>query len=72
MKTETPRTDAVTCGKGYGIPGNTVSADFARELELELALANSIIKCGIAENKRIKEILAMQHFRKDKRARRDA
>jgi hypothetical protein len=36
MKSYTPRTDAVTCGKGYGIPGNTVSADFARQLEREL------------------------------------
>jgi len=39
MKTETPtpRTDAATTGKAYGIPGNTVSATFARQLETELA-----------------------------------
>ena len=37
MKTDTPRTDAATTGKAYGIPGNTVSATFARQLETELA-----------------------------------
>jgi hypothetical protein len=36
MTNETPRTDSATCGKGYGIPGNTVTADFARQLEREL------------------------------------
>ena len=54
MKTETPRTDAVTCGKGYGIPGNTVSADFCRQLERDLnqllAAAKHLAECDCQSN----------------------
>lgn len=49
--TDTPRTDAATCGKGYGIPGNTVTAEFARTLERELAKESRAwveLKCELA------------------------
>ena len=61
----TPRTNAEIISTSKKTFAIVVSDNFARQLERELNNANDEIT-------RLKEILAMQHFRKDKRCARDA